>query len=232
MTSLLSFLSRASSATLVAFMKHWTLFTVSGITLCGLTSLAFCIVPTEGPVTDQRKSEGPGTMEEVTAIADALGLYSVGFPLNSAKKMSARLSVRPISLEQCEGWWVHDPNFEHWRGVVAIMWGGRWKFEANFDPAHPKRFALWGKWFVYGDPELIAKLLSFKQPACQDAGAGGRPPPTPVPPAAAPPSAPASSSRTRSASSTPPRFRRGCVCDGSSESTWAARRGGERENGS
>jgi hypothetical protein len=142
-------------------MKHWTLLALSGVSLCGLTSLMFCTVPTEEPVTYQRKSEGPATMEEVTAIAAALGLHWVTFPLNSSEKDNARLSVRPLSLEQWEPLWVQHRDFERWLGVVTVMWGGRTKFEANFDPAHPKRFAIWGKWFVYGDPELITKLLSY-----------------------------------------------------------------------
>jgi hypothetical protein len=164
MSSLLSrlfLLSRASSATLGTCMKHWTLLALGGITFCGLTSLIYWMLPMQE--TYQRESVGPATMEEVTAIAAALGLHSVAFPLDTSEKDNALLSVRPLSLEQIERLGVNHRDFERWRGIVTIMGCPGEIFEANFNPAHPERCAMWGKWFVYGDPELIAKLLCRRQ---------------------------------------------------------------------
>jgi hypothetical protein len=102
-------------------------------------------------------------MEEVTAIAAALNLHSVTFPLKSPQKDYALVSVQPLSPERLDHLGVNHPDFERWRGVVTVMGPGPKGevVEANFDPAHPERYAMWGKWFVYGDPESIAKLLSY-----------------------------------------------------------------------
>jgi hypothetical protein len=160
MSSLQSVLSRASAAALGAFMKHWTLLTLSGIALVTLTSLVVWMVPRQE--THRRESEGPATIEEVTAIAAALGLHSVAYPLQSSQKDYALFSVEPLSLERLEKLGLDHRDFERWRGMVTVMGAGPrgGVYEANFNPAHPERYALWGKWFVYGDPELIVKLLS------------------------------------------------------------------------
>jgi hypothetical protein len=158
MSSFMYLLSRAGSATWVACMKHWSLLTLSGIAV-GTLSLVFWMMPSQE--TYQRVSDGPATRKEVIAIAAALGLHSVAYPLTSSEKNCARFSVKPLSVEELEQLVLNHPNFERWRGRVTVMGAGSEVFETTFDPAHPERYALWGKWFVYGDPELIAKLLSY-----------------------------------------------------------------------
>jgi hypothetical protein len=70
------------------------------------------------------------------------------------------ISIEPLTSERLDRLNLHHPDFERWRGVVTISPCCRQILSSNYDPAHPERFAIWGDLFMFGDPELIARLIT------------------------------------------------------------------------
>jgi len=143
-------------------MNRWLQIALGCMALCGLPSLACWLVPAapEAAYPFPHKAVGPASIEDVTAIASALRLHCLGSPSEATPQSTVMVSAEPLSSERLGRLRMHDPDFDRWRGVVSISLGSHERMHSNFDPAHPERFALWGKVFVYGDPELIAKLLA------------------------------------------------------------------------
>lgn len=96
---------------------------------------------------------GPATLDEVTAIARRAGLYhrpdgraGVGIKLI--------VSAMPLSVDQAGRLRVNDPHYPGWIGTAAVYSNGR-SFAECYDPTFS---VYWGDCFVYGDPEIIARL--------------------------------------------------------------------------
>jgi hypothetical protein len=142
-------------------MNRWPLIALGCVALCGSTSLACWLVPPapEATYPFPHKTVGPASIEDVTPIASALRLHWLGSPSVATSQSNVIISEEPLTHERLDCLHLHHPDFGRWRGVVSISLHGRKRMASNFDPAHPERFALWGELFVYGDPELIAKLL-------------------------------------------------------------------------
>jgi hypothetical protein len=143
-------------------MVRWS-HSIIFVVMCGLT----CLVGSLVPVTPQRGSlrvqdnpEGPATIKEATCIAAAMKLYCLTPTLVAEPQSSALISLEPLNEERLSRLFLHAPDIERWRGIVHLDVRGRTRLEMNYDPARHDCFALWGKLFAYGDPELIARLLS------------------------------------------------------------------------
>jgi hypothetical protein len=141
-------------------MNRWLQIALGCMALCGFTPLACWLVPAapEATYPFPHKTVGPASIEDVTSIASALRLYFLASPSGATPHFTVIISAEPLSGERLNHLHMHNTDFDRWRGVVSISLDGRERMRHNFDPAHPERFALWGKVFVYGDSELIAKL--------------------------------------------------------------------------
>jgi hypothetical protein len=102
---------------------------------------------------------GPVSPADVVPIASGLGLHWLGSPVGPRPGNNVLVSIEPLTSERLNLLHMHHPDFERWRGVVTISPCAWQILRSNFDPAHPERFAVWGDLFLFGDPELIAKLL-------------------------------------------------------------------------
>jgi hypothetical protein len=142
-------------------MRRWIVAVLGSIVLAGLTLLA-CYLdgPQEERVAVRCQREGPANFEEVIRVAEALHLHWTGDPPGSSVTHAVIVSDQPVTLERHERLYVGHPDLERWRGVVKIYRGGQAFLSANVKAAYPERYAVWGELSVYGDPELIAKLLA------------------------------------------------------------------------
>ena len=102
---------------------------------------------------------GPMSPGEIVPIASGLGLHWSGCPSDSWPYNHVIVSDQPLTTDRLDRLNVHHPDFERWRGIVSISPCAGQVLQSNFDPAHSERYAVWGRLFVYGDPELIAKLM-------------------------------------------------------------------------
>ena len=112
--------------------------------------------PAEGGAPD----EGPATIDEAARCAQSRQLQVYGYYPNGELGATCVVSEKPLSTVQRGDLWMHSPDFARWAGAAVISTGGRMMLEANFDPAFPERFALWGDLFIYGDPEVIQRLTA------------------------------------------------------------------------
>jgi hypothetical protein len=100
---------------------------------------------------------GPRTLQEAIAAAEALGLCWGTDECGGVPYARVVVSEFPVTWERACGV-VLDPARPCWVGTVAIWPKGR-----QLVPMHdPARCALWGDLFVYGDPELIARLTGLR----------------------------------------------------------------------
>src|SRR5438270_12960703 len=115
-------------------------------------SLAVLALVLAGPLSlSARKPPGPRTAAEVAATAEQLGLYLVPDGTTGGRVI---LAEQPLTLERAATLWLHSPQHPRWIGTVAVYAGWRGMMD-NYDPACS---AVWGEFFVYGDPDLIARL--------------------------------------------------------------------------
>jgi hypothetical protein len=142
-------------------MSRWSQIAMI-IVLCGSTCLVFTMAPHSSDTTPwlvQNNQGGPATIKEATAIATALQLHCLSPKLEAEPQSNVLVSAEPLSEERLSRLFVHSMETERWRDVVLIDVRGRKHLEMNFDPARREYFALWGKLFVYGDPNLISRFL-------------------------------------------------------------------------
>jgi hypothetical protein len=142
-------------------MYRWLLVALGGMTLSGLTLAVLRLDgPQPEPVKVQEQREGPANLAEAINAARALNLHWVSDPPGRSDNNAVIVSDQPVTLERHANLFIGHPDFERWRGTVKVYVGGQEFFEMNINPAHPERYALWGEVCLYGDPELIAKLLA------------------------------------------------------------------------
>jgi hypothetical protein len=140
-------------------MYRWPLVALGGLTAYGLAALVCWWAPADEPPRTPRQCAGPTTFAEVQALVASQNLYWVADPEDGPPSLVMIVSDGPLSQDQRSDLWMEGVDFARWRGVVRIHRGGRECLQANWNPDHPERFALWGEFMVYGDPALIAKLL-------------------------------------------------------------------------
>ena len=102
---------------------------------------------------------GPTSPAELVSLASGLGLHWRGWPEGSQPHNHVIVSTEPLSAERLDRLNMHHPDFERWRGIVSISPCAWQILNKNYDPAHPERFAVWGNLVLFGDPELIARLM-------------------------------------------------------------------------
>jgi hypothetical protein len=115
--------------------------------------------PYSAATTFRHVPVGPASPADVVPIASGLGLHWLGSPAGSRPDNNVLVSLEPLTSERLDHLNMHHPDFERWRGIVTIIPRGWQVLRSNYDPAHPERFAVWGDLFLFGDPEVIAKLL-------------------------------------------------------------------------
>ncbi len=122
--------------------------------------LLYCCLP----VWDSRPPAGPATLQEVAQLARAAGLEHG--PDHRSGVVGHRLVVsdRPVTWQRAGLLRMNSPHHPGWAGTVVICCPYR-PFLPNFDPDFS---VLWGRMFVYGDPEIIRRLTG--QPLPRDAG--------------------------------------------------------------
>jgi hypothetical protein len=98
--------------------------------------------------------------ERIIALAQSLNLYWVVDSPNPETCRKVIVSDFPIPFERRVLLNVNRSEFERWQGTVAVYVGLARMWAANCDPENPERTVVWGDSFVYGDPELIARLQS------------------------------------------------------------------------
>lgn len=117
------------------------------------------------------KPVGPRTMDEVAAAAEQLGLFLVHDGTAGGRVL---LSEQPLTRERAATMWLHSPHHPRWIGTVAVYLGWRGMM-GNYDPACS---AVWGEFFLYGDPALIERLtgVATAPAACGVRGDTAHPP--------------------------------------------------------
>jgi hypothetical protein len=144
-------------------MRPWFSYCLGGLVLSTLAGFVVAWQP-EQPPPPPRIVPGPVDTADVYSAAEALGLHWISDPPGRQPPTTLYLSSQPITGDDLESYWMHYPDLERWRGVVRVGLHARFNYRSNFDAATAERFAMWGAMFLYGDPDLITKLLSY-QPA-------------------------------------------------------------------
>lgn len=99
-------------------------------------------------------------LRAMTEVAEAFDLNWTSDPPNHPPIQTIYVSYRKLDREDLCELFMHDPNFDHWQGIVRIGRNPRNLLDHNYDPAHPERFVQHGQLYFYGDPELIKKLVA------------------------------------------------------------------------
>ena len=102
----------------------------------------------------------PRTLHQVAQIADRLGLYRRSDVHSGVVNSRIVVSDRPLTWERANALHVGDPDHPCWSGTVAAWTGGR-AFPYLIDN---ERGVLWGDLLLYGDPELIRRLMAAPVP--------------------------------------------------------------------
>jgi hypothetical protein len=102
-------------------------------------------------VTDAER-RAPESLSEAIEVADTVGL----FHRNDGIACRENWCLLVSETEMPCGWpRLNNPSHPFWIGTVAIYSDMQSLLEANYDPACS---IVWGRRFVYGDPNLIEKL--------------------------------------------------------------------------
>jgi hypothetical protein len=125
----------------------------------GFVPLAAFLLPVlPGEESPSQQTTGPTTAEEVIATAEFLGLHCTAQPPGRGLTIATiYISDHPLQSGTTD-FWMHDRDPQIWRGIVRVSVLDRSGYRANYDPSHADHFAMWGEMFLYGDPELIARL--------------------------------------------------------------------------
>jgi hypothetical protein len=91
-------------------------------------------------------------MEEVLEVAQQLGLHSLGDGEDGQIQVRLLVSELPLSWEFANGLAIGHGKDSEWVGTVAVIRGLK-----GVSPV-PRDMTVWGKFLLYGDPSLIAKL--------------------------------------------------------------------------
>jgi hypothetical protein len=109
----------------------------------------------------------PGHAQDILRVAQALKLdYRSETPegLTGGKLI---VSEHPLTPEYMQSLVLHDHYFSRWIGTVAFWRRGTFDVQSlyalNLNPEHPERYAQWGEFFVYGDPDLIREIQAAWQ---------------------------------------------------------------------
>jgi hypothetical protein len=101
---------------------------------------------------------GPQTMDDVLAAAAALELHHAYPAAPDAVSVSVVLSTTPLDYRQAMSCRVGDPDHPCWVGRVLAVEGP--KGLAGVNDAPPGMSAVWGRFWLFGDPDLIRQLLA------------------------------------------------------------------------
>jgi hypothetical protein len=120
----------------------------------GLQAVSFCALPFDhAPVC-----AGPESMAEVMRIVAERGLYCRSDRHDGIVTTRLLVSDRPLTLTQANLIRFGAPEHPCWQRTVAVCYPGK-HYVANYDPDYS---AFWGRTFLYGDPELIDRLMGVE----------------------------------------------------------------------
>jgi hypothetical protein len=129
----------------------WFLYSV----LSGGLVLQIAVFLRYGP----RTPAGPQSLQDAARLVEEEGLYWMSPHRSNEMRERLIVSDRPVSWEQANLVRFSAPQHPCWRGVVALCYPAH-SYLMNYDADHS---AVWGKLFVYGDPELIQRLICRDQ---------------------------------------------------------------------
>jgi hypothetical protein len=141
-------------------MYRWSLLTLGSTLFVGLAAVNPGVMNWHGERSPAAREEAHRReCARVIGIADALNLYWVADPPDCRMGCRLLVSELPIAPDRQDRLHLHNPEFERWRGTVAVYVGRASITADNYDADHPERHAVWGDSFVWGDPELIRALF-------------------------------------------------------------------------
>lgn len=113
-------------------------------------------------VTDRARSSAAHTYDAIRQTAEELGLFVASDPVNrNSGDRSVLLSESPIPRDWQVRYNIHRSGVEQWRGTV-IVYAGQQLRPLSDGLEHPEMCDVWAGSFVYGDPDLIARLKAVK----------------------------------------------------------------------
>ena len=115
-------------------------------------ALALCAYARRAP----QAPTAPRTLYEMAQMAERLGLHHRSDLVSGMINNRLVISDYPLTFERANSLHVGDPEHPCWRGTVAACGGGRALPYLN-DAEHG---VLWGEFLLYGDPDLIRRLLA------------------------------------------------------------------------
>jgi hypothetical protein len=120
--------------------------------VCALAGVAVALPLTMGALRTDAGRRAPESLAEVAEVAVELGLfYRYDGP---AAQCCLIISATEMPTTSPPAPRMNNPTHPFWFGTVAIYTRAS-AMLANYDPACS---LVWGTLFVYGDPDLIAKL--------------------------------------------------------------------------
>ena len=99
------------------------------------------------------RRNAPHSFDTLTAAAQASGLYCAAIEASAVGSRMV-ISRTPLTRDEVNDLRINTPSHPCWIGTVACYSHSE-TMAANFDP---KCSAVWGGFFLYGDPQLIEAL--------------------------------------------------------------------------
>jgi hypothetical protein len=127
----------------------------------GLAAALALFAPAAGPGRDE-PPPGPRTLDEVTQVADRLGLHYQSDRADGRTDGRLVLSDRPLTWERAGYLRWEDPGHRCWAGTVAVDARAH-----NLDCPAGEHAAQWGDVVLFGDPALIGRLLAASGPGAE-----------------------------------------------------------------
>ena len=98
---------------------------------------------------------GPQNIQEAIGIAQNSGLYWGSDERDCVPVYYLVMSEFPVTRERAGDLRMNDPGHPGWVGTVRLY--SPWQsMLPNYDPACS---AVWGEFFIYGDPRLVKRLI-------------------------------------------------------------------------